>query len=557
MNSSQMKLRAAASIKLTQIGALLVAHIMAASVLWLLASTSAIASCEGPPALRAALRAKPSAQAYADLGNWFADQKQFECAANSFASAAGQKPDSASYAYLWGLSLSSDGHYEEALAPLQQAAKLDPSDVRPHLALGAVLHRLKRIADAETEWRTALAIDAGNPPALDGLSQDLVDHRDYAGAIALLDKPAGRRERTSLQSLNLGIAFAGTVRLDDAVRVLREGLNTSPDSLPIANELAVVLMLQGRDDEGYAVFELALQKHPDDLPTQLLYLHTLVQSHSEKAPALAHKLLDRYPDNWEVLYLNAVLEIGEGETQQARTRLERSIALNPEYSDSQKALGNVLSQLGDLTGAKAHLERAIALGDNAPEIQYMLAKVLQGLGDSAQARERLQTYQRLNDAQKDKTQAAGKAESGDQAMVAGQFAEAVSLYRDALVSDPDQPLILYKMAKALDKLKDIAGERSELLRAIQLDPNLAEAQNQLGYLAVREGDSGQAETYFRGAVKASPSYVVAWINLAATLASEARWQDAKQALDRALEIDPDNAEARQLGLAIADARPAT
>jgi tetratricopeptide (TPR) repeat protein len=210
-----------------------------------------------------------------------------------------------------------------------------------------------------------------------------------------------------------------------------------------------------------------------------------------------------------------------------------------------------------LTGAKAHLERAIALGDNAPEIQYMLAKVLQGLGDSAQARERLQTYQRLNDAQKDKTQAAGKAESGDQAMVAGQFAEAVSLYRDALVSDPDQPLILYKMAKALDKLKDIAGERSELLRAIQLDPNLAEAQNQLGYLAVREGDSGQAETYFRAAVKASPSYVVAWINLAATLASEARWQDAKQALDRALEIDPDNAEARQLGQAIADARPAT
>jgi tetratricopeptide (TPR) repeat protein len=98
------------------------------------------------------------------------------------------------------------------------------------------------------------------------------------------------------------------------------------------------------------------------------------------------------------------------------------------------------------------------------------------------------------------------------------------------------------------------NERTELERAIQLNPNLAEAQNQLGYLSGKAGDLGQAESCYRAAVHASPSYLVAWINLAATLADEAKWQDARQAAAHALEIDPNNAEARRLAEAIAAAQ---
>ena len=72
----------------------------------------------------------------------------------------------------------------------------------------------------------------------------------------------------------------------------------------------------------------------------------------------------------------------------------------------------------------------------------------------------------------------------------------------------------------------------------------------MGYLSARSGDVAAAESYFHAAIDASPSYVAAWINLAATLASESKWHDATQAVDRALEIDPSNAEARQLEQAI-------
>jgi len=507
-------------------------------------------ACKASPELQARLKAKPTSESYSNLGNWFADQKQFDCAATAFASAFRLQPKSASLAYLWGLSLCSAGQDDHALAPLNQAIRLDANDIRPHLVLAAALDRMKRTAEGEAEWRAALAIDPESAAALDSLSQHLVDQKDYSSVIALLAKPGKEHVRTTLQSLNLGIAYAGRVELDKAASVLREGLNNDPNSLSIANELAVVLMLLGRDEEAYAVFDLALAKHPDDQPTQILYLHTLGTSQSERAPEFGRKLLAAYPDHWEVLYLVGVLESREADFEHARAHLERSVALNPVYYRSRSELGSILAKQGDLPGAREHLEKAIALGDNQPEVQYDLAKVLQRLGDTAQAQERLRVYQQLKKARSDSTQAAGKAEVGDQAMAAGDPAKAASLYKEALETDPEEPLLYYKLSKALDKMKDFPGEKAALLRAIQLNPNLAEAQNQLGYLADRDGDLAQAESYFRVAVRASPSYVVAWINLAATLASEEKWQDAKQALSRALEIDPDNAQARELGQAL-------
>jgi tetratricopeptide (TPR) repeat protein len=514
-----------------------------------------LAACTPPAGLAARLKRSPTSQEYAEAGSWYADQKQFDCAAIAFASAFQLKPSAASLAYLWGLSLYSAGRDEPAIAPLNQATHLDPSDIRAHLVLAAVMDRTKQIAAAEAEWRAALAIDPDSAPALDGLSQNLLDQRDYAAVIALLDRPGTTRARTSQQSLNLGIAYSSSAQLDSAISVLREGLNNEPDSLPIANELSMVLMLHGREDEAFAVFSMALDKHPNDQVTQILYLHALVSSHSDQAAEYAHKLLVGYPDQWEVLYLNAVLESQEGDFRTARTHLEHSIAANSSYPQSQAELGSVLARLDDLPGSRQHLEKAIALGDASPETEYDLGKVLQRLGDTAAAQQKLQLYEQLKKSRADKVQAAGKAEEGDQAMAAGNATQAASLYRAALASDPNESLLYYKLSRALDKMKDIDGEKAALEQAIQLNPNLAEAQNQMGYIAAHEDEAPRAEIYFQAAVHAEPSYAAAWINLAATFASEAKWQDAKNAVAHALEIDPQNAQARQLVQALANPNP--
>ena len=100
--------------------------------------------------------------------------------------------------------------------------------------------------------------------ALDALSNDLLLDNDYAATIALLEVPRLLGQRTPRQSLNLATAYVAAGKLDQAARVLRDGLNTTPDSLDLASRLAGVLMQLHRQDEAIALLELTVARHPED-----------------------------------------------------------------------------------------------------------------------------------------------------------------------------------------------------------------------------------------------------------------------------------------------------
>jgi Flp pilus assembly protein TadD len=108
---------------------------------------------------------------------------------------------------------------------------------------------------------------------------------------------------------------------------------------------------------------------------------------------------------------------------------------------------------------------------------------------------------------------------------------------------------------ALDKLGDTVNERLALEQTIQIDPNMAEAQNQLGYLALRAGETNSAEEHFRMAVHVSPGFAKAWVNLAATMYLESKLSEAKEAVERALQVEPDNLQAQKLNRVLDSGQP--
>jgi len=99
---------------------------------------------------------------------------------------------------------------------------------------------------------------------------------------------------------------------------------------------------------------------------------------------------------------------------------------------------------------------------------------------------------------------------------------------------------------ALNDLEDYSAERIALERAVHDNPDFAPARNQLGYVLSQLGEIAPAEEQFREAVKAAPNYVSAWISLAATLASQSKYPEARQAIESALKIDPENRDAQEL-----------
>lgn len=336
--------------------------------------------CTTPASMRARMSASaPDASAFEDLGIALAGEKQYACAAIAFADSLRLKPDSANVLFMLGTSLVFSGHLQEAVGPLQASESIDSRNLKVHLVLASVFDQLHRGSEAKTEWRAGVDTDPLSAEAVDGLAQDLVLDQEYQAAIVLLNESASARQRTEVQSLNLGIAYAALGQISSAIDALRDGLNTTPGSLTIASELADVLSQARRIDEADAVFALMMERHPGDLDIELHRFRTLLAGNPARAKAAGQELLRTAPQNWEVLYLNGVLETQEGELAQARSHLEASIALNENVPLAHSLLGVVLAQLRDYAGAKQQFERAIALGDTSQEVHENLEGVTRAM----------------------------------------------------------------------------------------------------------------------------------------------------------------------------------
>ena len=273
-------------------------------------------NCTPPESMKAKLQDKPNAAVYNDLGVWFAEKEQYGCAANAFATSLQtepEQPDLAHVVFMFGVSLYFSGDFKEAIGALQQAEQLGTNEIKIHTILATALDSTHETAGAIAEWRAALAFDPESSTVLDSLSSDLLLANDFQGTIDVLETPRLLGQRTEQQSANLATACTKTGKLDEAAKVLREGLNIAPGSLPLVHQLTAILVQLGRLEEAKTALELALAHHPDD--------------------ALTHEALG---------VVLARLKQMAG----AKEHLERAIALGDSTPAVKENLARVLAELG-------------------------------------------------------------------------------------------------------------------------------------------------------------------------------------------------------------------
>jgi tetratricopeptide (TPR) repeat protein len=501
------------------------------------------AECNGPAPLVAKLKAQPNTENAVVLGSWYAGHKQYDCAVSTFRAALKSDPKSAQLHFLTGLALLGAKRPAEGTAEIEASARLDTGAIKPHLLLASIYHDAGKEEAAEQQWRLALQIDPKSEAALEGLSDALLERRAYPAVIMLLrDAP-----RTEHLAINLSRAFGQVGYLNDAETVLKEALQLHPESIDLTKAMTVVLVRMHRNAEAIRLVTDTANRYPDNVDEQIELFRVLVLlSQFEKARPMAPKLLALRPHDSEVLYLCGIIENADGNPEQARVHLQESVALDPNNNNSLYNLGIVEVQLHQWEDAATNLQKAIALGIPLPEAHFELAKALRGLGQTERAAQEMKTYQQ----QKKEREASLAAESAvalaDKDMSEGKTQEAIAKYREALESAPNDAIYRYKLSVALRKSGDSDGERVQLEEAVKLDPKLAAAQNELGYLLARSGDSNGAVEHFRLAVQSAPAWPDAWVNLAAGLASISRFSEAKQAVAKALSLDPQNSEARAL-----------
>lgn len=121
----------------------------------------------------------------------------------------------------------------------------------------------------------------------------------------------------------------------------------------------------------------------------------------------------------------------------------------------------------------------------------------------------------------------------------GQRAEAEHLLEGS-APGPDQAWGLIARALLARQAGDLPAAEAAARRAIAADPGNAYARNVAGTVAVLRGDLPRAAAHFAAAVERGPEGAPFLANLGATLAELGDAAGAGQALDRALQLAPDD-----------------
>ena len=187
-----------------------------------------------------------------------------------------------------------------------------------------------------------------------------------------------------------------------------------------------------------------------------------------------------------------VVDRGLGNFPEAEAVLKQAVALNGNSYDVRYNLGFVLARLGKKQEARLQLEKAVQLKPSSSEASFQLAAVLRSLGQEEQAQQELKAFEQKKQKTVKEDVAGTKVNQANEYLQAGDAQRAVELYRQAIAEDPKNARTHYDLALALDRLGNVAEERDVLLHAVQLDPSLAAAHNQLGFLSLQAGQDADA-----------------------------------------------------------------
>ena len=255
----------------------------------------------------------------------------------------------------------------EAEASYRRATTASPNLLEPHLALGLLLARSGKTAEAHTELAAAASIPNG----------DFALRARAYRAMARLDQatnPAGASEEL-LEALKYSpetpddILFAGELALANGDNAAAESsfrrlLAADPENTQATAALAHLLSKQGKLDDAESLLTATLSRHPDD-PSLTAELASIYASQDDPAKAakalpLVEKLHTANPQDASIARLLSRLYSRSGEYDKALPLLAALAAATPNDPTLLDDQADALIRLHRSSEAQPLLERAIA-----------------------------------------------------------------------------------------------------------------------------------------------------------------------------------------------------
>ena len=521
-------------------------------------------TCKPPDAAGKPPAGTPPAKVYDAIGVWFAQKGDSNCAAAAFKHALRLDPRSAESHFDLGLVLQNRNQPVAAISEFRLALQYDPALIQAHCAIGS---SLTEPAEAEVEFSKALAADPQSVCAMDGMAQVLVRERRYDPAMELwrraltiqADAPDMRLalatatyQAAKARQAN-GIPPVPGADVADAIQLLTDLTKSLPDMTAAHFALGNIYANERRDREAADEYHEVISRNPGDIVALAAQVKALIDTSAyAEALAPARDYARKKPNDPSGHVMLGTVYQQLGDYAKAEPELELGAARAPDDFEAQYQLGLLLGRMGKPNLALPHLQKAVALKPGDRAAKYQLVAVLRSLGrtqESAQLVEQLRNEQNKESLS---SQLAAEGTKANDLLQSGKAIEAVQIYRHMLEEMPESAWTAYNLALALEATNDMRGAEDTLRTAVNMDPNQAKIQAELGRLELAKGDLQSAQKRLQSAVDLQPELVEARGNLAMLYAQKGDLTSAEKLLRQTVEDDSNYKEGHlNLGLILA------
>jgi tetratricopeptide (TPR) repeat protein len=289
------------------------------------------------------------------------------------------------------------------------------------------------------------------------------------------------------------------------------------------------------------------------------------------AEGFLEKLTEERPQDIELKQMLAEIYSKQRDYNSAVTTYNKIIELDPDRASAYLELGNVYVNMRKWDEAIPALEKAVELNPQETRSYYFIGRAyeeqknfqkavdayMKFAGSSPENPE--DVYLRMGFAQMEIEDYDGAITSLEKAVEnnpqeesikyklaqayreAEQFGKAENLYKNLAESNPDEARVYYNtIMQMYDKAQMPEKAIAAAKDIVELDPNNADAEYNLGYMYVKEQRFAEAVDVFKRAIELRPDFEHAYMNLGYCYSQLGQFSNAISAFQELVKLIPDN-----------------
>jgi tetratricopeptide (TPR) repeat protein len=344
---------------------------------------------------------------------------------------------------------------------------------------------------------------------------------------------------TSQGEIAQGLRLHQAGDLPGAARRYEAALAADPHDADASCLLGIVHHAQGRPEQAVELIGRAVATRPD-VPAYHASLGLALQSlgRSTEAAGAFARVLALNPDDPAAHTNRGVVVRALGDRDAALTHLRRAVELDPRLVQARANLGELLLELGRPDEALPHCQAAVAIEPGLVEAHVSLGNVLLALGRIPEATASYFQAYRL-DEQRPQT----AASLGLAAVRRGAVNEAIGWFRRAVELAPDSVEFLRYLAEAAGVLELYPEVQSCCERILAIDPGQAVAHNAVAWILQGSGRYDEAREHLGAAIQLQPDFATARFNLGVLHEDLGELAEAEALYRSTLLCDPTHATA--------------